>query len=372
MHCIVQTQPLGTGHAASVALNELDQTCEDVLILCGDTPLLSSETLQSLADHPADYVVLTADLPLDQLHLPYGRVVYHEGDPVDIVEYKDASKTIQSTRSINAGVYKIKQSLLRKILPLVSDQNKSNEYYLTDTLKLAIQEGAKVAALNITYDETLGVNTREDLAAVDEIFQQRLRKMMMANGVTLLQPHTIRLSVDTKIGTDTVINPFVVIGNGVTIGENVHIYSHTALYDCIIKDGAKVGPFAHLRGKTVLDEGAEVGNFVELKKTTLGKKSKVKHLSYLGDATVGDACNIGAGTITANYDGTNKHQTLLGNHVHVGAQTVFVAPVSVGDGAVTGAGTTVTSNVPANALAIDRTPQINKENWALKRKSIRV
>lgn len=362
---VVQDKALGTGHAVSTGITGLMPNIESVLILCGDTPLLLPETLSGLLESTADLTLLSASLP-DNLHdAPYGRVVFKKGKPVRIVEYKDADESTRSNPFMNAGVYKIKRDWLEILLPLLSNDNASNEYYLTDLVHLAIEHGASTHAISAVFDDVSGINTRDELEKVDAVIQSRLAAALMNNGVTFQQPQTTRLSVDTVIGQDTIVEPCVVFKTGVVVESSVRIKSFSYLEDCHLKDGVSVGPHAHIRGGSVLDEGAEIGNFVELKATHLGKKAKAKHLTYLGDATVGAASNIGAGTITANYDGFFKHKTIIGEGVHLGADTILVAPVSVGDKAMTVAGAVITKNVPEGALAISRSQQTNKEKWAI-------
>ncbi|MDP3371714.1 MAG: bifunctional UDP-N-acetylglucosamine diphosphorylase/glucosamine-1-phosphate N-acetyltransferase GlmU [Candidatus Paracaedibacteraceae bacterium] len=362
---IVQDRQLGTGHAASMGVTGFGaDDIEEVIIVCGDTPLLLPETLMQLIKSTADLTLLVASLPDHLLDATYGRVMFEHDKPIRIVEYKDADDSVRASPLINAGVYKIKVDLLKKLLPQLSNENAGNEYYLTDLVHLAVECGAEIQAILVDFEEVLGINTRIELEKVDAIIQSRLVSALMANGVTFQQPQTTRLSVDTVIGQDTVIEPCVIFKKGVTINTNVRIKSFSYLENCHLKDGVSVGPHAHIRGGCVLDEDSEVGNFVELKATHLGKKAKAKHLTYLGDATVGNFANIGAGTITANYDGFFKHKTIIDESVHLGANTVLVAPLTVGAEAMTAAGAVITENVPPGALAISRTPQKNKENWA--------
>ncbi|MDP4725261.1 MAG: bifunctional UDP-N-acetylglucosamine diphosphorylase/glucosamine-1-phosphate N-acetyltransferase GlmU [Alphaproteobacteria bacterium] len=360
----IQNEQLGTAHAAMTGMNQLSDDISDVIILCGDTPLLTIETLTKLLASSADLTLLSATLPDNQRNASYGRIVFNNDRPCRITEYKDADEMLRNSPLINSGVYKINQKLLRKLIPLISNANAASEYYLTDLVHLAIEHDATTKAINVDFDEVAGINTREDLEKVDSIIQERLRAVLMMKGVTFQQPHTTRLSIDTCIGQDTTVEPSVVFKKGVNVENNVKIKSFCYLEDCTLRSGVSVGPHAHIRGGSVLDEGAEIGNFVELKATHLGKKAKAKHLTYLGDTTVGEASNIGAGTITANYDGFLKHKTKIGERVHIGVDTILVAPVFIGNDAMTAAGSVITNDVPTDALAINRIPQTNKHEWA--------
>jgi bifunctional UDP-N-acetylglucosamine pyrophosphorylase/glucosamine-1-phosphate N-acetyltransferase len=365
----IQDQQLGTAHATMTGMNQLSQDISDVIILCGDTPLLTAKTLAELLESQADLTLLSATLPDDQRHAPYGRIIYNDDKPCRITEYKDADDAVRNSSQMNPGVYKVKHQLLKKLIPLISNNNIASEYYLTDLVHLAIEHNATTQAIHVDFEEVTGINTREDLEKVDAIIQTRLRTKLITNGVTFQQQHTIRLSVDTEIGQDTTIEPCVVFKKGVTVENNVKIKSFCYLEDCTLRSGVSVGPHAHIRGGSVLDEGAEIGNFVELKATHLGKKAKAKHLTYLGDATIGEASNIGAGTITANYDGFFKHKTTIGERTHIGADTILVAPISIGDNAMTAAGSVITEDVPMDALAISRVAQTNKHAWAKQYKA---
>lgn len=379
----IQEDAQGTGHAAGIGLSKLmaddpHHVPEDVMILCGDSPLITPETLKALKDAPYDVCMLMAKLPESLKQAPYGRVRLDgvfDGDchdhPVQgIVEYKDACLDDRMIPWMNPGVYKFKTNLLQTLLPLLSCDNGAKEYYLTDCIALAKARGCTVKAKQVDFDETMGVNTRQDLALLDHKMQNRLKDKLFQSGVTLLQPETIRVHVGVKIGQDTVIEPHVVLGKNVTIGENCRIKSFSYVDDARIDDHVTVGPFAHVRGKSHLMAYSEIGNFVELKKTILGTHSKAKHLTYLGDATVGAYCNVGAGVITANYDGFFKHATVVGDRVSLGAQTVLVAPVTMEDDTMTAAGSVITHTVPKDALALSRTPQENKMGWVQRYRSM--
>ncbi len=362
---VVQDEPKGTGHAVQIALNALDPKAEDVIILCGDTPLIHSNTLQTLKDSKADLTLI--GMKLETKEHAYGLVIQDKnGNPSQIVEFKDATVEQRKIPFGNAGVYKIKTSLLKELLPKLGNQNAAGEYYLTDLVALAHQKGYKTEMLHRAEEEFQGINNRVELAKAETVLQNRWRLQTMQAGVTLVQPETIFLSHDTKIGKDSRIGPFVTFGPNVKVAEDVTVLSFCHIENTTIKEGASVGPFAHLRGNTILESGASIGNFVEVKGSKIGRKAKAKHLSYIGDAEVGDKANIGAGVITCNYDGFIKSRTVIGSNSMIGANTSLVAPVTIGEGAIVGAGSTITKSVPADALAVTRSQQLTKLNWARK------
>ncbi len=384
-----QEEPLGTADAVQVGLKHLvqradalsEQLPDSVLIVCGDTPLLNPQSLSNLINTKADMAILVSQLPMDLINSPYGRIItvtdeaadttYTESLPIkQIIEYKDAPIDVRRISLFNTGVYKVSLAALQTYLSRIETHNASGEYYFTDIVELMHQDGLEVVGKVVDFEETLGINTRQDLERVDALLQKKLKTALQATGVTFLQAETSRVSVDTIIGQDSVIEPHVVIGPKVIIGQDVYIKSFSYLSGCIIEDTAKIGPFAHIRANCLLRKGAEIGNFVEIKNTTLGLKTKAKHLTYLGDCEVGDATNIGAGTITANYDGFFKHKTVIGSHVHIGAQTICIAPVTLENEAMTAAGAIVTESVPEGALAISRIKQVIKPHWAKRYKQL--
>lgn len=362
---VVQDEPKGTGHAVQMAFSVVDSKTEEVIILCGDTPLINLNTLQTLKDSKADLTLIGMKLKTED-HA-YGLIVQDkDGNPCQIIEFKDATPEQRKIPFGNAGVYKIKTSLLKELLPQLDNQNAAGEYYLTDLVSLAQQKGCKTEMLQGTEEEFQGINNRAELAKAEVVLQDRWRLQMMQAGVTLVQPETVSLSHDTVIGKDSRIGPFVTFGLGVQLAEDVTVLSFCHIENTIIEEGASVGPFAHLRGNTILESGASIGNFVEVKGSKIGKKAKAKHLAYIGDAEVGDKANIGAGTITCNYNGFEKLKTVIGAGAMIGANTSLVAPVTVGEGAFIGAGSTITKFVPADALSVARSPQTTKLNWARK------
>jgi len=382
----VQEPQLGTGHAVLTAAENIK--ARRVLILSGDVPLTRPETLQQLlVQHEAEKNALTLlTMKLDDPGM-YGRVVRDDhGAVVRVVEAKDASDDERRIGEVNAGIYVFDTEHLFDNLRGLSTKNAQGEYYLTDLIAVLRNGGHRVGAV-ITPDpiEALGVNSRSDLAAVEGEIQRRVVAKLMASGVTFRNPNTVVIDSTVTIGNDSVIYPFVTIegttkiGSGcviepgvhlinVTAGDNVHFKSGTVAEESQIGDDASVGPYAHLRPGTHLGTHVKVGNFVETKKAVFGSGAKASHLSYIGDAEVGANVNIGAGTITCNYDGVNKNKTVIEEGAFIGSDTQLVAPVRVGKGAYVGAGSTITKDVPAESLALSRTPQKIIEGWARKKK----
>jgi bifunctional UDP-N-acetylglucosamine pyrophosphorylase / glucosamine-1-phosphate N-acetyltransferase len=363
----VQDEPLGTGHAVLAARGALAEFTGDVLVVFGDTPLITAETLRRLldrrreADDPA--VVVLGMRPVDAG--AYGRLVIDGSGRLEaIVEYRDADEGQRGIALCNGGVMAIDGQRLWGLLDLVGNGNAQGEYYLTDIVAIARREGHLCAVAEAPAEEPLGVNSRADLAVVEAHMQQRLRAVAMAGGATLVDPATVFLSHDTKLGRDVTVGPFTVFGPGVAVGDEVEIRGFCHIEGTAIERGAIVGPYARLRPGTQLGENVHIGNFVETKNAQLGRGAKANHLTYLGDVSVGAGSNIGAGTITCNYDGFNKTRTTIGEGVFVGTNSALVAPVTIGDGAFVAAGSVITHDVPADALAVARGAQVDKEGWA--------
>ncbi|TDI35064.1 MAG: UDP-N-acetylglucosamine diphosphorylase/glucosamine-1-phosphate N-acetyltransferase [Acidobacteria bacterium] len=384
---VVQDAPRGTGHAVMCARPHLPGTGGDLLILNGDLPLLTEDTLRSfLAAHRAAGATLS--VLSTELEDPsgYGRMVRSGGSLVRIVEDRDTTVEERAVKEINCGVYLVQAPALMAALDDLGTDNTQGEYYLTDVVANLVGSGKTVqAVLHPDAAEVLGVNDRRELAAAAAILSARKNRALMMAGVTLLDPARTYIDPRTEIGPDTVIYPDVwiegtsVLGTGCTVRPNVHLTdvrvgdrvtlkNHCVIEQSEIGDEAQVGPFAHLRPGTYLSRQVKVGNFVETKKTSMGEGSKASHLSYLGDAQVGRDVNVGAGTITCNYDGRKKHVTILEDGVFIGSDTQLVAPVRVGKGAYVGAGSTITEDVPAGALALTRTPQKNIDGWVKRKK----
>lgn len=385
-----QDPPRGTGDAVRCALAHGAPGQSPVVILSGDTPLLRAETVtRLLAGHVRSGATLTLTTTRLDDPVGYGRIVRGGGDAVAaVVEERDATPEQRALSEVNAGVYVVEAAFLVDALKDLTADNAQGEYYLTDVVGSAVAKGLPVRADVVEPTEVLGINSRADLARVEAIVRERIRRRWMAEGVTMLDPARVLIDAAVTIGPDTVLAPDVwlegdtTIGARCTIGPGSHITAsrlgdgvtikdHCVIGRAVIEDGAVVGPFAHLRPDTVLRTNAHVGNFVELKKTELGAGSKANHLSYLGDATIGANVNIGAGTITCNYDGERKHRTAIEDGVFVGSDTQFVAPVRIGKGAVVAAGATVTADVPEDALVISRVKQIVKPGWAKRLRDTR-
>ena len=365
----VQAERLGTAHAVAQAAPFLQGFAGDVVVLYGDTPFIRPETLSAMADARAraEVVVLGFE-PGDAAR--YGRLVTEGDDLLRIVEWKDATPEERAIRLCNSGVMAAPADMLMPLLDQVQPAPSSGEYYLTDVVALARAGGARAAVVLGTEAEMMGVNSRADLAAAEAAFQARARADLLETGVTLSAPDTVMLSHDTVIGRDAVVEPYVVFGPGVTVetGATSRAFSH--LEGCHVARGAVVGPYARLRQGAELSEDARVGNFVEVKNATLAEGVKVNHLSYVGDAAIGAGTNVGAGTITCNYDGVSKHRTEIGARAFIGSDTMLVAPVRVGDGAMTGSGSVITEDVPDGALALGRARQVTKPGFATRLRDI--
>lgn len=361
--CMRQEEQLGTGHAVTQALPALEGFSGRVVILYGDTPLVRPETLQALADHPAE-IAITGFHAADPRR--YGRLITSEKGVERIVEFKDATDEERAITLCNGGMMAVSYPLLAELLAELQNDNAAGEYYLTDLVALARARGSQVAAVMCDEEEVLGVDTRSQLARAEALFQARARTEALENGVTLTAPETVFFAFDTVIGRDAIVGPNVVFGPGVTVESGAEIRAFCHLEGCHISRGATVGPFARLRPGAELAEDVHVGNFVEIKNAILDEGVKVGHLTYLGDAHVGEHTNIGAGTITCNYDGVMKHRTEIGARAFIGSDTMLVAPVRIGAGAFTATGSVITQDVPAEALAIARVRQENKPGFATR------
>ncbi|MEM6748227.1 MAG: bifunctional UDP-N-acetylglucosamine diphosphorylase/glucosamine-1-phosphate N-acetyltransferase GlmU [Pseudomonadota bacterium] len=362
----VQDPPLGTGDAVRAGMSVLEGFEGIVIILYGDTPLLRLETLTALTGAvEGGAAVAVLGFETDEPG-PYGRLVLgSDGQLTRIVEAKDASPDELAITLCNSGVMAMSSQALKAYLPKITNNNAKGEYYLTDLVGLASGAGETLATVTGTEDEVLGVNDRSELAAAEAIYQRRRRRDVMLSGVTLIDPDTVYFAHDTEIGRDAVIHPNVVFGPGVKLAPKVEVKAFSHLEGSVMDGGAAAGPFARLREGTVLGAGAKVGNFVEIKKSVLGADVKAGHLSYLGDAEIGARTNIGAGTITCNYDGYNKHKTVIGEDAFIGSNASLVAPVTIGSGAFTGSGSVITKDVPDDALSVARGRQMTKEGWAI-------
>jgi bifunctional UDP-N-acetylglucosamine pyrophosphorylase/glucosamine-1-phosphate N-acetyltransferase len=363
----VQEHQRGTADAVLAAREALAGHAGDVLVLYADTPLLPTETLAKLLvrlDEGAGIAVLGFEAADPT---GYGRLLTDgEGWLNSIREDKDASAEERRVRLCNSGVMAFRIGDLLGVLSRIGNKNAKGEFYLTDAVEIARASGARSAVVTCSEDAVLGVNSREQLAAAEAIFQKRARRLVMEGGATLIAPETVWLSYDTKIGRDVTIEPNVFFDVGVTVEDGAEIKANCHFERARIGQGARVGPFARLRPGAVLGSKVHVGNFVEVKNSTLGVGAKANHLSYVGDGTVGAGANIGAGTIFCNYDGFLKHRTEVGEGAFIGSNTSLVAPVKVGDGAYIGSGSVITKNVAAGALALERSPQEERPGWAAK------
>jgi bifunctional UDP-N-acetylglucosamine pyrophosphorylase/glucosamine-1-phosphate N-acetyltransferase len=363
----VQEQQLGTGHAVLSAKESLKGFEGNLLVLYGDTPLITGETitrlLETLTADAKCAVAVLGFTPHDPAE--YGRLVLaSDGTLERIVEARDANEQERHITLCNSGVIALRGNVAWGLLEHIENTNKKGEYYLTDVVAIARSAGFTARVVEGSAQEVLGVNSRVELAQAEAAIQERLRTAHMENGVTLLAPETTYFSADTRIGQDVIIEPNVFFGTDVVIGDGVHIKASSHIEGTVIGNNASVGPFARLRPGTNLGEDVKVGNFVEIKKSEIEAGAKISHLSYIGDATVGEEANIGAGTITCNYDGYQKYRTVIGRDTFIGSNTALVAPVKVGDGAIVAAGSVITQDVAADALGVARTRQEQKQDWA--------
>lgn len=366
----VQEPQLGTGHAVQQAEGALGGFVGDVLILYGDVPFVPTATMQAMVDRlnasDAPAVVVLTFQPDDTQ--AYGRVICDPdgaGDRIiKMVEHKDANEAERAVRRCNSGLMAVKAADLFALLARVTNDNAAGEYYLPDIVNLANADGRHSAVVDTDPFDVAGINSRAELATMEHAWQERRRAAAMVNGASLIAPETVWFSWDTELGRDVTVEQNVVFGPGVRVADKVRIRAFSHLEGASLASGVEVGPYARLRPGAVLEEGAKVGNFVEMKKTVLGKGAKANHLTYLGDAEVGAGANIGAGTITCNYDGYFKHTTWIGERAFIGSNSALVAPVRIGDDAIVAAGSTVTRDVDDGELRLVRAEQLMKPGWA--------
>jgi len=359
----VQEQQLGTGHAAAAAGEALKDFDGELMIAYGDMPLMTAATFEASFAARGEGLAIVAFRAADPG--AYGRVLLDGSGALDrIVEFKDASEAERKTDLCNAGVLTADAKKFFAWAARLDNKNAQGEFYLTDVPALAKRDGARCAVATVAEDDALGVNSRAELAEAERRMQQRLRAQTLTAGVGMIAPETVFLSHDTVLAADVEIEPFVVFGPGVKVASGARIKSHSHLEGATIAAGAIIGPYARLRPGTVVGESAHIGNFVEVKNTTIDKGAKANHLTYLGDAHVGAKANIGAGVITCNYDGFGKYRTEIGAGAFIGSDTALVAPVKVGAGAITAAGSVITKDVEADAMAVARGQQVEKPGWA--------
>ncbi len=360
----VQKERLGTAHAVLAAKDAFAKG-ENLLVVFGDTPLLRPETLRAMREELNRAAVVVLGFRAAQPR-GYGRVIVQDGKLTAIREEKDATETERAVNLCNAGAMAFAGKHALSLLSAIGNRNSKQEFYLTDAVELANARGLSASVIEASEEEVMGVNDRKQLSEAEAVLQKRLREAAMEAGVTLVAPETVFLSSDTKFGRDVTVEPNVVFGPGVTIGDNVTIRSFSHLEGAAVGNGARVGPFARLRPGAKLSAEVHVGNFVEVKEATLARGAKANHLAYIGDASVGEGANIGAGTITCNYDGFEKHRTEIGKDAFIGTNSSLVAPVKIGAGAYVGSGSVIVSDVPDDALALGRGRQVVKKGWAKK------
>ncbi|MGH9340318.1 MAG: bifunctional UDP-N-acetylglucosamine diphosphorylase/glucosamine-1-phosphate N-acetyltransferase GlmU [Acidobacteriota bacterium] len=386
---IIQEQQLGTGHAVMTAAPRLQEISGNLLVIYGDTPLLSTETLRRLFEaqerEDADEVLLTAEY---ENPFGYGRIIRNsQGEPVATIEEKDATPEQRKMQEVNTGSYCFKIDSLLAGLPELTNENQSGEYYITDMLEILRRQGKRVVAVSAeSPQETHGINTRAELAEAESHLRRKIAERWMLEGVTMPDPSTVYIDDTVTIGPETTIYPGVVIEGTTQIGAGCKIFAFSHLSNAILEEGvtidhcsvvrdsrvgknSTVGPFAHLRQNSDVGEENRIGNFVEMKNSSTGKDTKAVHLSYLGDAELGESVNIGAGTITCNYDGVNKNKTIIKDGAFIGSDSQLIAPVTVGKDSYVAAGSSITEDIPDQALGIARARQINKKDWAKQRKS---
>jgi bifunctional UDP-N-acetylglucosamine pyrophosphorylase/glucosamine-1-phosphate N-acetyltransferase len=364
----VQAQRRGTAHAVLAAAAAIERGWDDVLVVFADTPLVRRATLERLRAAVADGAAVAVLGFRAADPAGYGRLIVKGKKLLAIREDRDASDRERAITLCNAGLMAFDGRLALDILQRIGDRNSKREFYLSDAVEIARSRGLDTVALETEEDEVRGINTRAQLAEAEGVLQRRLRTAAMEAGATMVAPETVFLAADTKLGRDVVVEPHVVFGPGVVVEDGALIRSFSHLEGAHVGKGATVGPFARLRPGTRLGEKSRVGNFVEVKAATIEAGAKAPHLAYIGDARVGENANIGAGTITCNYDGADKHRTEIGKDAFIGSNSALVAPVAIGEGAYVGSGSVITRNVPAGALAIGRGKQVVKEGWAARLK----
>jgi bifunctional UDP-N-acetylglucosamine pyrophosphorylase/glucosamine-1-phosphate N-acetyltransferase len=368
----VQAERLGTAHAVLSARAAIARGVDDLLVAFGDTPLISAKTFARLREPLAKGAALAVLGFRAADPTGYGRLLLQGGRLMAIREHADATEDERKVTLCNAGVMAIDGSRALEILDRIGNANSKAEYYLVDAVEIVREMGLEAVVIETSEDEVRGINDKTQLAEAEAVMQTRLRNAALDAGVTLIAPETVFLSADTKFGHDVTIEPFVVIGPGVTIGDGTVIHSFTHMVESSIGKKALIGPYARMRPGTSIGDGAKLGNFVETKAATVEAGAKVNHLSYVGDAHVGAKANLGAGTITCNYDGFFKHKTLIGEGAFIGTNTSLVAPVKIGAGAYIGSGSVITKDVPDDAMAVERSPQNNREGGAKRYREMKL
>jgi bifunctional UDP-N-acetylglucosamine pyrophosphorylase / glucosamine-1-phosphate N-acetyltransferase len=369
--CFVQDERRGTAHAVLAARGAIERHPDDILIAYGDAPLLRPASLLRLRNALADGVSAAVLGFRAANPSGYGRLIVSNGELIAIREDADASTGERAAALCNGGTMALAGKTALALLERIGNDNRKHEFYLTDAIEIAHSLSLRAVAIEVEEDEMRGINSKKQLAETEAVAQQRLRQAALDAGVTLVAPETVFLSADTKFGRDVVVEPFVVFGEKVTVEDGAVIHSFSHLAGAHVGKGVSVGPFARLRPGTRLGEGARIGNFVEVKETVVEAGAKANHLTYLGDASVGANANIGAGTITCNYDGAAKHRTEIGRDAFIGSNSALVAPVRIGDGAYIGSGSVITQDVPDDALALGRSRQVIKQGWATRLRGLK-
>jgi bifunctional UDP-N-acetylglucosamine pyrophosphorylase / glucosamine-1-phosphate N-acetyltransferase len=369
--CFVQQERRGTAHAVLAARRAIERRPDDILIVYGDTPLIQPASLARLRAAIADGAAVAVLGFRATDSAGYGRLIVENNQLVAIREEADASASERQTALCNGGTMALAGKTALAILQRIGDHNLKREFYLTDAVEIARGMALSAVAVEVEEDEMRGINTKKQLAEAEAVAQARLRQAALDAGVTLVAPDTVYLCADTKFGRDVVIEPFVVFGKKVTVEDGAVIHSFSHITGAHIGKGVSVGPFARLRPGTRLGDGARIGNFVEVKEAVIEAGAKANHLTYLGDASIGTNANIGAGTITCNYDGAAKHRTEIGADAFIGSNSALVAPVKIGQGAYVGSGSVITQDVPADALALGRSRQVVKEGWASRLRGLK-
>jgi len=367
----VQRERLGTAHAVLAAREAIARGADDLLVVFGDTPLISAETFSRLRAPLKNGAALAVLGFRAADPTGYGRLVVEGDQLVAIREHADASPAERAIDLCNAGVMAFDGRKALDIIEKIGRGNSKGEYYLTDAVAIVRELGLEAVVIETSEDEVRGINTKAQLAEAEQVMQSRLRKAALDAGVTMIAPETVYLAADTSFGNDVTIEPFVVIGPGVSIADGAVIHAFSHIVQASIGKNASVGPYARLRPGTSLGEGARIGNFVETKAAILEAGVKINHLSYVGDAHVGANTNIGAGTITCNYDGFSKHKTMIGSGAFIGTNSSLVAPVKIGNGAYVGSGSVITKDVPDDAMAVERSPQTNREGGAARYRELK-
>ena len=357
LHFTIQKDRLGTGHAVQIAMENSKSKSDIYLVLYGDTPFIETRTLENIIENSKENDISVLSFESDD-PASYGRLVTNGNILEKIVEFKDASQSEKEINLCNSGVMAIDGTKINDLLSKIDNKNASKEFYLTDIVAIAKKEDLKCSFIKCSEDEVLGVNSKLELADAEKIFQDKMRQRVMLQGVTLIDPNSVYFSYDTKISNDVVIEPNVVFGPNVIIESDCHIKAFSHIEGAKIAKNAVIGPFARIRPGAILDENVKIGNFVEVKKSNISKGVKINHLSYIGDANIGQNSNIGAGTITCNYDGYNKFITNIGSDVFIGSNSSLVAPVKIDDQSMVGAGSVITKDVAKGDLSVSRSKQI--------------